>query len=311
MMEVEAAVELWGRSVARNKLRYTVVVSDGDSKAFNKLSQIQPYGPDVPIDKEDCLNHVGKRCGTALRNLVADCSKKGVTLGGRGRGRLTADAVRKLQIYYSRAIRQNKTAEDMKRAILASLFHGYSTDNMPQHQYCPPGPDSRCFFKRSIGNHLYPTGRIKWVYTPLDFDLLHKHLEPLYQRLTNLDLLWRCERKVTQNPSESFHHSVWSRCSKKNLHSLKRVHFAVISAAAEYNRGPAAASTVKNVLGFQVGEDASRLGHARMQKRVERSILQQQQKQNRRRAKRAEAKEKARKEKEAEEGGPAYQAGMF
>ena len=189
LMEVKAAEVLWSRSLKRHKMRYTTMVSDGDSKAHTKLLELKPYGPD-----EDCINHVGKRLGAALHNIVSDCSKRGVTLGGRGRGRLTAEFIRKLQIYYSRAIRRAKTAEEMRRNILAFVFHGYSTDDLPQHQFCPPGPDSWCFFKRSIGEHLYPTGHHKRVHTPLDYVLLHRYLE----------LLRKCELKATQNPKKVF-----------------------------------------------------------------------------------------------------------
>ena len=38
----------------------------------------------VIIEKEECINHVGKRLGTALHNLLTDCSKRGTTLGGNG-----------------------------------------------------------------------------------------------------------------------------------------------------------------------------------------------------------------------------------
>ena len=116
-----------------------------------------------------------KQCGTDLRNLVSDCSKRGITLGGKRCGRMTAESIRKLQIYYSRAIRGNVTAE----TILASLFHQYSTDDMPRHQFCPPGLDSWHFYKRAMGEHRYPTGHTKRVHTLLDFDLFHKYLEPL------------------------------------------------------------------------------------------------------------------------------------
>ena len=317
LMEVKAAEVLWSRSVERHKLRYTTMVSDGDSKAHTRLLQMQPYGPDnkdessKEIEKEDCINHVGKRLRAALRNLVADCSKKGVTLGGRGHGRLTAETIRKLQSYYSRAIRGGKTAEEMRRHILAGIYHRYLTDDLPQHHFCPPGSDSWCFFKRSIGEHRYPTGHKKRVHTPLDFGLLHRYLEPIYERLASLKLLSKCELKTTQNPNESFHHSVWSRCSKKNFHSLKRVEFALISAAAEFNSGPFGLATVKRSLGFQEGEHGQRLGQARLKKRLYKSTLQEQQKAKKRKKVTATAKEKARQEKEAEEGGPSYQAGMF
>ncbi|KAK7478806.1 hypothetical protein BaRGS_00029905, partial [Batillaria attramentaria] len=109
MMEVEAARVLWRRSVTRHKLRYTVLLSDGDTKSFQELTMIKPYGDAVLIEKEECINHqeltmikpygdavliekeecinhVSKRLGTALSKVVADCGKRGVTLGGRGRG---------------------------------------------------------------------------------------------------------------------------------------------------------------------------------------------------------------------------------
>ncbi|GFS27737.1 hypothetical protein ElyMa_005299200 [Elysia marginata] len=211
---------------------------------------VQPYGPEVEIEKEDCINHVGKRLGAALRNLVADCSKKGITIGGRGRGLLTHGAIGKLQIYYGRAIRSALSAVEMRRNILASIYHGYSTDDLPQHQYCPPGPSSWCFFKRSIGEHRYPTGHKKRVHTPLDFKLLHKFLEPIYERLASLKLLRKCQLKTIQNPipNESFLHSVCSR-SKKNFHSLKRVEIVMVSAAAEFNWGPIGLATLKRSLG--------------------------------------------------------------
>ncbi|GFS14263.1 hypothetical protein ElyMa_003158700 [Elysia marginata] len=52
------------------------MVSDGDSKVHTRLFETQPYGPDEEIQKEDCINHVGKRLGAALRNLVSDSSKR-------------------------------------------------------------------------------------------------------------------------------------------------------------------------------------------------------------------------------------------
>ncbi|XP_070176739.1 uncharacterized protein [Littorina saxatilis] len=64
MMEVEAARVIWRRSVNTNKLRYTTLLSDGDSKTFTELNDIKPYGEDIHIDKEECVNHVSKRLGT-------------------------------------------------------------------------------------------------------------------------------------------------------------------------------------------------------------------------------------------------------
>lgn len=86
-MEVAAAKVLWDRSLDSD-LRYTKLISDGDSKTLTELQKMSPYGT-VVIDKEECVNHVSKRLGTALRSLVSDEKKRGVTLGGTKCGSLT------------------------------------------------------------------------------------------------------------------------------------------------------------------------------------------------------------------------------
>ncbi|GFN88663.1 hypothetical protein PoB_001516900 [Plakobranchus ocellatus] len=77
MMEVRAAEVLWSQSVQRHNLRSTTMVSDGESKAFNKLLEVQPYSPDMVILKEDCINHVSKRLGI----LLLTAARKGSRLG--------------------------------------------------------------------------------------------------------------------------------------------------------------------------------------------------------------------------------------
>ena len=57
-MEVECAERLWKRSVEKNKYRYTTMLSDGDSKAYDAVIALRPYGDNVLIFKEDCINHV-------------------------------------------------------------------------------------------------------------------------------------------------------------------------------------------------------------------------------------------------------------
>ena len=48
-MEAEGASIVWGRSVEKNRLRYTTVISDGDAKSIVRLNNEQPYGSDVVI----------------------------------------------------------------------------------------------------------------------------------------------------------------------------------------------------------------------------------------------------------------------
>ena len=104
-MEVEAAEILWNRSMERG-FRYTTMVSDGDSKSFRHLTNLRVYG-DVEVHKEECVNHVAKRLGTALRKLAASGKKSGVTLGGRGFGRLTKTTMDRLEEFYYLAVRGN------------------------------------------------------------------------------------------------------------------------------------------------------------------------------------------------------------
>lgn len=86
------------REISRKvEVRYPTMVSDSDSKAHNRLLQEEPYGPEITVEKEDCLNHVGKQ-------LVVDFSKRGETLGERGHGRFTSETIRELHVYYSTAI---------------------------------------------------------------------------------------------------------------------------------------------------------------------------------------------------------------
>lgn len=310
-MEVEAARVLWLRSVAQHKLRYTIILSDGDSKTFQMLSDLKPYGEEVTIDKEECINHVSKRLGSALRNVVADSRKRGITLGGRGRGQLTQNAIRKLTIYYNRAIRKSKTTEEMKRAVWASLHHCYSTDDKPQHELCPPGEDSWCFYQAALAQNKAPGPHEKLVHTPLNKKKLHPHLEPIYSRLTQEQLLQRCVAGKTQNANEALHSAVWSRCPKDKFASQKRVRFAVATAVREFNFGPAVAVDTAKSFGFRSGPHMRRLSQCRTQKRVSNSLKFKRDQQNKRRDSVRAAKLKRQEELIRLEGGLAYAAGNF
>ena len=96
--------QLWERSVERHGFRYTTIVSNEDAKAFKHLCDRRVYG-NVELKKEECINHVAKRLGTALRKLRASSKKVGVVIGGRGHGTLTPAAIDKLEGFYSKAVR--------------------------------------------------------------------------------------------------------------------------------------------------------------------------------------------------------------
>ena len=67
-MEQEAAERIWGRSLEKNRLVYSVFVGDGDSKAFQHVTTLDPY-PLVKVRKEECWTHVAKRLKKTLKKL--------------------------------------------------------------------------------------------------------------------------------------------------------------------------------------------------------------------------------------------------
>ena len=141
-MEAEAARRIWSRSEDKG-LRYTGFLSDGDSKAYSAVKELNLYPPGHDIAKEECVNHVHKRMGKALLNL----SKK-LHLGGAGHGRLTQAKAIQFQNYYRGAVMDNiGDSKAMRKAIWATLFHCASTDDNPQHDKCSR---SWCFYQKAI-----------------------------------------------------------------------------------------------------------------------------------------------------------------
>lgn len=243
-MEMHAASILWKRSIKVAKMRYTSMLSDGDSKTFLFLNEQKVYGH-TPIMKEECINHVSKRLGTGIRNKIKECKAKGVTLGGKKRGNLTEGTIIKLQNYYRKAIKDNAPDIDkMKTAALASLYHCMSTDDKPQHSKCPEGSTSWCFYQRAIALKEPPKTHSS-MKTVLSQRVVSEIL-PVYQRLLSTELLSRCISAKTQNANESLHSCIWSKCPKEVFVSKKRLELSVISAVGEFNLGCAATLQINN-----------------------------------------------------------------
>ena len=84
-MEAECAKRCWGRSVDKVKLRYMTMLCDGDSKSYDAVSGAEIYGSQKPITKEDCINDISKRMGTALQKLLSTSKVQGESLAGKGK----------------------------------------------------------------------------------------------------------------------------------------------------------------------------------------------------------------------------------
>jgi len=267
-MDAKGAVTLWSRSL-QHGLRYLTFIGDGDSKAFDSVTEAKPYGEKYPIQKSDCIGHIQKRMGTGLRNKKKQYGKTklsdGRTIGGAGR--LTEKLCDNLQRYYGHAIRDNLgDLDSMVKAAKAILHHSWSTDDEPDHSYCPVGATSWCKFQRA--NALGETPPAHHTTVP---KAVGEVIKPVFDRLCDPALLRRCLRGGTQNPNESLHATIWERCPKEQYAGPHAVETAICLAVINFNDGAEALGGILEELGLQSGyymdqglkkRDAKRLYHA-------------------------------------------------
>ncbi|XP_046588571.1 uncharacterized protein LOC124293108 [Neodiprion lecontei] len=159
--------------------------------------------------------------------------------------------VKKLSKYYGLSIQRNvNSVENMKKEIMATLYHIFSTKEKPNHEYCPTGPESWCKWQKAIALGKNP--KLK-DFSPLLHESIQEHLLPIYQDLTRDDLLKRCLGGHTQNANESFNSTIW-RLAPKHLHSgLKIVEISAYIAVGIVNDGFSSILTIMNALDIVVG----------------------------------------------------------
>ncbi|KAI0222670.1 eIF-2-alpha kinase activator GCN1 [Lamellibrachia satsuma] len=311
-MDAEIAEILWRHSEQRHGFRYITVLSDGDAKKYNHLVSLNVYGDDCQVTKEECVNHVSKRMGTALRKVAAEGQQEGVVTGGRGHGKLTAAAITELTKYYGNAIRSHPDDLDgMRTAVFATFLHALSTDDDPHHDRCPAGISSWCFYQRAVAKGERPGPHEDNVGTPLSRKV-GRFVKPVYVRLGDENLLSHCLRVKTQNPNESLHSVIWRKCLKTDFLGKLHVEAGAAIAVSEFNQGTektVADTTV--ALGFQLGEAQVKLTRTKDRERT--AMLQR----------KADAQEKKNRERRRlhrirqqdmltqAEGGPSYASGEF
>ncbi|XP_041472696.1 uncharacterized protein LOC121421961 [Lytechinus variegatus] len=247
MMEVEAAARMWGRSIDKHNLRYKYMVSDGDSKSFNKVREIYGTCENKLVEKLDCVGHVGKRMSNALDKVRKDIEKgeklsDGKSVGG-GKGWLTGTkdtgAIGRLSKFYRNAVRsnskvvikddkvKNKAVEKMQRAVLAVLYHEVKLpDNEVRHQYCPDG--EWCEYKNK-GSMVDKDHHLDVAFLDL--------LLPTFKRLSAPDLIERCLPGYTQNQNESLNSLIWKRCPKHLWRGPRVVRIATNLSVLAFNCG--------------------------------------------------------------------------
>lgn len=349
-MEQDIAKRIWNKSLAYN-LHYKFMVCDGDSKAYYKVWDIygackkcnkwenidkknseykkwveslahEKWKSDHELGKADCarvmkldcIGHVQKRMGKALRELRKKSSgklKDGSGVGGK-KHRLTDLCIDKLQSY-GKAIRRNvkpgvltsvevkKQIKTMQNDIMAVLYHSCSIPEKERHQYCPLGNESWCQFKR--------TGSFENKDHHLDPVFLNL-LQPTFKRLSDESLLRRCLPGYSQNANESINSLVWQRAPKHKYHGPKRVEMAAMGAVLQFNEGASSKHLVMEKADIPYGDYSISGSAQKDKKRVHFSKWKASKKQKLVRKKLREGKHKAEEEKRMREG-TTYSAGKF
>ncbi|GFX03860.1 uncharacterized protein TNCV_4677651 [Trichonephila clavipes] len=233
-MEVAGALSIFQRSQSLYNVRYTKYLGDGDSKAFTSIVENKVYGDHCSVEKLECIGHVMKRMGTRLRRFKTKMRGQKLSDGKPlcGRNRLTEAEIDRLQAYYGLAIRRNlSSVEDMQQAIWAIFLHKLSTDEKPQHGFCPSDSDTWCKFKKAelLGETYHHKNSL-----PVD---VVEAMQPVFRDLANPELLKKCLHGGTQNPNESVNNVIWSRVPKKTFVQLEVLSLGTYDAVSSFNMG--------------------------------------------------------------------------
>ena len=81
-MESKYATNIWQTLVDKLVLRYTTMLSDGDSKSFDAISKINVHGDDTEISKKIVLI-TSQKNGCCFKKSEGEAAKK--SLGGKGK----------------------------------------------------------------------------------------------------------------------------------------------------------------------------------------------------------------------------------
>lgn len=298
-MEPEGAKRIFNRSMELHKLQYTEYYGDGDSKGFDEVEDTYEEHC-VKVKKKECVGHVQKRLGTALRKLKKE------TKGLGGKGKLTNNMIDKLQNYYGIAIRSNPgNLAGMKKAIYASLMHCASSKDRELHDYCPDGKDSWCGFKRDRANKTstfkHGPGLPKEVIAAL---------KPIYQRLSQDSLLNKCLDCKTQNQNESLNGMIWERLPKGVFVGSDMLKLGVYDAVSHFNIGAETVIKVFDKLGIKSGTFTTSACESSDRLRVAKGNYKAEEK-NKKRRKIIRGKKKKKEDKTQEKEGNTYASGSF
>ena len=155
----------------------------------------------------------------------------------------------------------------MRNAIMATLDHYCSTDELPCHDNCPEGAESWCECRKAEATNTLAA----FKHPPRLIDEhVEKHIRPMYEELSKDQLLTRCLGGHTQNANESFNSTVW-RMTPKHLHSgIKIVEIAAYIAGGMFNEGYSAALKTMQLLDLKIRQQCNNFAERADKERVTR-----------------------------------------
>ncbi len=158
----------------------------------------------------------------------------------------------------------------MQNGINAILHLIVSDSKKPlsfQHRFCPHGKEPWCCFWRDKANKtkLYKeANRLNDVFS----------VEPIFQRLSDSELVKRCLLGLTQNQNESINGRLWSLVPKTRFCGKRRIVIGVCETICAWNTGASSKFVIMEKIGIEVGrntlialrqEDKNRLANSARQ----------------------------------------------
>lgn len=249
-MKIDSLGEMFKRSLESHEVKYVSYIGDDDHEEHNAIVELNPYGNDEPVTRKECIGHLCKIMGTRLRNVMKE---NGSIDGGKEVGKLTDDVIKELTTSYELAIRKNNDSlKNMRSAIWATFHHKSSTDETPQHEFCPKGADSWCKWRCAEAHGTLH----KFCHSPsLDDDVL-KAIKPIYESMSCPTLLERCLEGFNRHNSKSFNSTVWKIAPKDLNLGLDIVTIASHLSTIIFNEGSFPLLKILNDMGVQLGQQA-------------------------------------------------------
>lgn len=175
-----------------------------------------------------------------------------------------------LSLYYGLAIQRHPdSVKDMRREIWATYYHKISTDEKPQHDFCPVGENSWCKWQQ------HKVAKTPFSHPPALDKETQDILKRIYEKLSQNELLERCLGSNTQNDNESFNACVWRLAPKHVFCGKKILEIATYTAACIFNEGQKPILKILEVMGCSLGPGslsfAEDCDNARVQRADQRS----------------------------------------